>query len=754
MRRQIPGWLLLLWPFLVGAIPPPQDAEILIELPALGSEAEEALPPLARVRLALALADDTAAATALDRDGIPAAVRAWLRARLDPDPQSALAGFTAARGLWQEREEGFTAPEPDGVLAHFDREHLEAALAAGDLAAVRTVTQDPLGDHEGDARWEAMLALEIARSGDADTARAAFEVAWASASRRERAAPAFAHRALLLGELDPDVGGEAWLDHVEAVRTPAGIRAAKATWDAHPQLREWLDRDGLRPRAIRWLSRVLRREEALEIARSGLAQAEPDEAATCHVAVAEQLYRLRRHSELLEHLGRPRPAALSDEDRAALDAYPWGVRRRSGTSIEVAEGFDEVVIRYRSTRRAVEALWEAAWMWELSGEPEIARDRYTEYATRHPNGPFAAAAGVRAVYLPFATGNPQAALDAYDEVSPALGSSMDRVMATWIQARALAALGRGSESDQVHADLRREFPFNPLQTPPPFPLEVTGPAGRPVRDPALARIAQLQRDAFATVGAHLGVDPWTPNHPELRLAARLLELGIFGEGEARLAAFAAEDRRDAARQFRVAALAWRYGRPERQARTAYQLRLLLQGQGEDLDRALDVVAHPVPFARDILRTAQERGLPAGLLWGLMRRESFYEADVVSLAGAHGLMQLLPSTAQRMADRLGDPWEGERSLHRPLVNVRYGTAYLQGLLEEGSGDVYRALAAYNAGERNGERWAARRRDGAPPQEMNLLISYSETRAYVYHVLRFWRLYSETYPPIGELDGLLP
>jgi soluble lytic murein transglycosylase len=153
----------------------------------------------------------------------------------------------------------------------------------------------------------------------------------------------------------------------------------------------------------------------------------------------------------------------------------------------------------------------------------------------------------------------------------------------------------------------------------------------------------------------------------------------------------------------------------------------------------------------VLTASQRVGLPPALLWSLMRRESFYDAEVVSLAGAHGLLQLLPTTAAKMASAVGDSTPLPRDLHQPRVNLRYGSVYLAQLLQESDGDVYQALSSYNAGEGNGRRWAARRDPSAPPQETILWISYSETRAYVYHVLRSWQLYQLAYDALACADG---
>jgi soluble lytic murein transglycosylase len=80
---------------------------------------------------------------------------------------------------------------------------------------------------------------------------------------------------------------------------------------------------------------------------------------------------------------------------------------------------------------------------------------------------------------------------------------------------------------------------------------------------------------------------------------------------------------------------------------------------------------------------------------------------------------------------------------PALNVRLGSSYLAGLKLEANGNWIRALAAYNAGEHNGKRWEERLRGGEPPELGILLISYSETRSYVYNVLRVAHLYEDVW-----------
>lgn len=101
------------------------------------------------------------------------------------------------------------------------------------------------------------------------------------------------------------------------------------------------------------------------------------------------------------------------------------------------------------------------------------------------------------------------------------------------------------------------------------------------------------------------------------------------------------------------------------------------------------------LADDILVAARSYGLDPLLVAAVIERESHYRTEVVSFAGAVGLMQILPWVAEDLAARHGVPWEGPDTLRDPSRNIWLGTAYLRELMEQ-FGDVALALAAYNMG----------------------------------------------------------
>lgn len=116
------------------------------------------------------------------------------------------------------------------------------------------------------------------------------------------------------------------------------------------------------------------------------------------------------------------------------------------------------------------------------------------------------------------------------------------------------------------------------------------------------------------------------------------------------------------------------------------------------------------FQAEIEAVSEVFGVDPALIRAVMHAESWFEPEAVSHAGAQGLMQLMPGTAQRF---------GVANAFDPLENITGGVAYLAWLMEEFEGDLARVLAAYNAGEN-----AVRRHAGVPP--------FPETREYVRRV----------------------
>jgi soluble lytic murein transglycosylase len=126
----------------------------------------------------------------------------------------------------------------------------------------------------------------------------------------------------------------------------------------------------------------------------------------------------------------------------------------------------------------------------------------------------------------------------------------------------------------------------------------------------------------------------------------------------------------------------------------------------------------------------------------MREESTYRPGVESPVGAIGLMQIIPPTAERIAAQLGLEGFAPDKLRVPDLNIRFGTFYLNSLVELFSGSQPLAIAAYNAGPEAVNRWLEH--DGANSDDVFVeSVPYAETRKYLRRVLRSQRIYRLLY-----------
>jgi soluble lytic murein transglycosylase len=159
------------------------------------------------------------------------------------------------------------------------------------------------------------------------------------------------------------------------------------------------------------------------------------------------------------------------------------------------------------------------------------------------------------------------------------------------------------------------------------------------------------------------------------------------------------------------------------------------------DAVEDLTTLPLAHEEAIRDQAGDKNLDPSLIAGVIYAESKF-SDSTSSAGALGLMQLLPSTAHFIADRSGGTAFTTEDLSTPEINIAYGSWYLRYLLDRYEGDEVLALAAYNGGMGNVDRWIAEAQ-GRGERLAVADIPFPETRVYVERVLDARRDYRRTY-----------
>ena len=154
-----------------------------------------------------------------------------------------------------------------------------------------------------------------------------------------------------------------------------------------------------------------------------------------------------------------------------------------------------------------------------------------------------------------------------------------------------------------------------------------------------------------------------------------------------------------------------------------------------LDKAIDELTLPLNHEDIIRQQAEEKGVDASLIAAVIYSESRFR-DQTSEAGARGLMQITPESAQEIERLSGGTTFELKDLSDPEINIRYGTFLLRDLFDRYDGDEVAVLAAYNAGPANVDRWGG--------SDLSLSdIRFPETRAYVEDVLDKQDEYREQY-----------
>jgi soluble lytic murein transglycosylase len=144
------------------------------------------------------------------------------------------------------------------------------------------------------------------------------------------------------------------------------------------------------------------------------------------------------------------------------------------------------------------------------------------------------------------------------------------------------------------------------------------------------------------------------------------------------------------------------------------------------------IRYPLRYSEYVRVHARENRLDPALLAAVIYQESKFDAGAESKSGAIGLMQLTPATAHGIAVRTGGSRFQTEDLLDPEINIRYGAWYLANLFHKYR-DERLALAAYNAGQGNVDRWRA---DGGD-------IRIAETRAYVDRVEHLKHVYRDAW-----------
>lgn len=382
------------------------------------------------------------------------------------------------------------------------------------------------------------------------------------------------------------------------------------------------------------------------------------------------------------------------------------------------ELYQSLAKRFPQSSWAEHARFLTARLTYIAGRWAAAADAYNRYLTRHRAGRYDANAKFERAVAWLADGQALRAAQAFAELNRTEEEPRTRVRLLELEGTAWLRGGAVDRAAERYREAMREQPLSfaalasaarlqQLERAAPAQLEPQNsqPAPPPLalRLPAsveLLRHAGLDRDAELELVTHAGA--LSRRHAPRSSEALCSAFGLLA---------------GASERYRVGQ---RAARPE-----------ALNRAPTAASRWLWDCVYPRPYASLVRELAAKEGVPAELIYAIMRQESAFRPAVGSPAGAVGLMQLLESTAQALANELNVEFEPER-LTSPPYNLELATRYLRKLLDMFGGNVALTVASYNAGPKAVSRWLESG-EHLPLDVFVARIPYDETREYVERVL---------------------
>lgn len=361
--------------------------------------------------------------------------------------------------------------------------------------------------------------------------------------------------------------------------------------------------------------------------------------------------------------------------------------------------------RFSSGPRVTRAHWRVAWHHYRQRNPGKALALFTEHLQRFPRSPHRPAALYWTARIREVSGDPAQARSIYQAITELF-------------------------SNHYYA-LRSRERLERYQ-----PTKADQAALNPTLSTILDRFKRRTTSRFSSDTAQV------PDLPG-RLSARVRTLGLIQLFEAAAAEFLRTSPNTRGTQLQAAMLLHRGGHYRD---STSHLQQLFPGfvyrPFTTLPRKIWRMLFPIEYAPLFAREARKHGLDPYLLVALVRQESAFDPKAVSVAAARGLMQLIPSTATRVARQLRWDSFSLEQLFFPRLNIRLGTQYLADRLAQFKGDIDRAVASYNAGPDPVTLWLieGEYREAAEFVEN---IPFTETRNYVKIFHRNYRLYKRLY-----------
>ena len=427
------------------------------------------------------------------------------------------------------------------------------------------------------------------------------------------------------------------------------------------------------------------------------------------------LIRAGRYRDAVTVLGQVQAPA----NIAADAAYQRGrALLLSGNGAAARSALRAVASKYRGdTTGAASALYLLADLATDDGNDQEARNYFRSLYRAYPRSPRADDARFRAALITYIKGNSRAAATAFDSVVALYPRSSEATASRYWSGRAWEQAGNRATAVARWRDVIAREPLS----------YYAGTSARRLGAPSWTPPGGDAPDRFPRVPA---VDS------AMRRITMLEALGMDTEARFEYDALESAAATSVDRMLATADALRSHGQTSRAIRLAFKII-----DAGTRDARTYRLAYPVVDQEELTRQSRARSIDPALVAAIIRQESSFNPHAVSVAGARGLMQVMPSVGQQVARSLGYPLWDPGLLFDPDANLELGVAHLASSIRQYD-DIPRVLAAYNAGGSRVNRWETKA--GADdPEIFSERISFTETRDYVRIVQRNIELYRALY-----------
>lgn len=392
-------------------------------------------------------------------------------------------------------------------------------------------------------------------------------------------------------------------------------------------------------------------------------------------------------------------------------------------NLKALDHFRQLHKSYPKSPFADAAYFASARIYESLGKTYEAIRTYRDIPKRFPTSRWRDEAYWRLAWIHYLRADHGRSFTAFKQLANHKGAERYRTAALYWQARSAQKMGRSKEARQLYLQIAQGDEDS----------YYVGPAARALERMGITLEERKKTDANLSEEQEPSLSPRLSFH--LARAEELARLSLSELALSELDALRELNGKDPALRLALIRLYASHG--------AYGRSVALANGFSPQSEELIKYRYPLAYWEAIQKIAAEKEMDPYLILALIRQESVFDPKALSPASAFGLMQLLPSTAGRVAAQLGLPPPQREKLWDADLNLMLGSQYLKDLLKRYSNSLPKAIAAYNAGENAVDRWEQRIFTD-DEEEFIELIPYRETRLYVKLVLRNHLNYKRLYP----------